>query len=101
MKKTIVSLTLALAAVLLTSDTAQARRWAYMAGAPGRVVVAPRAAYRPFYPVIAPVPAAYVAPPVVVGSSVVVGPNVVVGPLGRVRYVAPVRPVVVGPYYGW
>lgn len=89
MKKTIISLTVALAVVLLTSNTAEARRWAYVSPAPARVYVAPRVAFRPIHPVLLP------------ATTTVVAPNVVVGPRGRLRYVAPIRPIVVSPYYVW
>ena len=89
MKKTMISLTVAFAAVLLTSDTAEARRRAYVTIAPARVHVVPRVAYRPIHRVFLPATTTYVTP------------NLVIGPRGHLHYVAPVQPIVVGPYYGW
>lgn len=89
MKTTMISLTVALAAVLLISNTAEARRWAYVSTAPARIYVAPRVAFRPIHPVLLPATTTYVAP------------TVVVGPRGRLRYVAPIQPIGVQAYYAW
>jgi hypothetical protein len=91
MKRYAFASAIALAAVLLLSDVASARIF-YRPFAP--VVVAPRAVVRTaYYPGPVPYRTTIVAP--------VVAPPVVVGPLGRVRYAAPLRPVVATPVYVW
>ncbi len=101
MKKALISLTLALAAVLLVSDTASARRWAYVKTAPGRVRVVPRVAYRPIYPVLMPTTTVPITTTYVAPTNTYIAPTVVVGPRGRLHYAAPIQPIVVGPYYAW
>jgi len=89
MKMTMISLTVALAAALLSSNTAEARRRVYVTNAPARVYVAPRVALRPLHPVLLPTTTTYLTP------------TVVVGPRGHLHYVAPIQPIGVRRYYVW
>jgi hypothetical protein len=74
-----------LAAVFLMSDVGQARVWVYR---PARVYAVRRAVIAPVRPLPLWVPA----------TTTIVAPNVYIGPRGRVRYVAPVQPIVDGVY---
>lgn len=76
----------ALAATLLVSDVAQARVWVYK---PARVRMVRPAVVTPARPL-------WVAP-----TTTTVAPNVIIGPRGRVRYVAPVQPVIINGVYVW
>jgi hypothetical protein len=80
----------ALAIVVLASNTADAH-WRYRRIAPTRFYVSRPVVVTSAYPAIYPYPVA----------TTVVSPNVVIGPLGRVHYVAPIRPVVTPVYYGY
>jgi hypothetical protein len=74
MKAYVVILAAALTAILLMSESAQARRWVYPFGPYAH----PRMLVRPIDPVFAPM------------TSTLVTPEVVVGPRGHLRYVAPI-----------
>jgi hypothetical protein len=93
MKTYSVALAIALAAVLMLSDTAEARRWVYLHAGPAHVHVVPRVTLRTVHPVIVPYATTVVTPTVT--------PTYFIGPRGRLHYVAPVQPIVVGPYIGW
>jgi hypothetical protein len=80
----------ALAMVTLASNTADAQ-WAYRRIAPTRFYVSRPVVVTSAYPTIYPYPM----------TTTVVAPNVVIGPLGRVHYVAPIRPVVTPVYLGY
>jgi hypothetical protein len=67
-------LAVALAAILMTSDAAQARRWVYLPGPYAH----PRLLVRPVEPMLAPM------------ASPLVIPEVVIGHLGHWHYVAPI-----------
>ena len=89
MKTHVVILAVAFTAILMISNTAQARRWVYSPAASARVYASPRVALRPVGPVFVPV------------TSTVVTPDVVIGPRGRLHYVTPISPIGTGPYIGW
>ena len=90
MKMTLITLTVALAAILLTTSTADARRWVYVGPTPVRVYVAPRAvALRPISHVLVPTTTVF---------TPTLTPNVVVGRRGRLHYFAPIQPIGVGTY---
>jgi hypothetical protein len=97
MTKMMISLTVALAATLFSSNTAEARRWAYITPAPARFYVAPRVVYRPLHPVLIPTTTTVFTPTI----TPTLTPNVVVGPRGHLHYVAPIQPIAVGPNYVW
>jgi hypothetical protein len=72
-----------LAAIFLITDAAQAHRWIYR---PARVHAVRRVVIAPTGP--------YWVPP-----TTIVAPNVIIGPRGRVRYIAPVQPIINGVYF--
>jgi hypothetical protein len=80
MKTRVLTFAAALAIVVLATDTSDAARLIYRRSLPLHVHLARPVVVAPVYPVVTP------------STTTIVGPNVVVGPLGRIHYVAPVRP---------